>query len=136
MTSNAPNEPKPYAPGQEPAPGYRVIAHLRRGGDLDVYDAWSEHRYCRCFLKMPRPDRVRNGSVRRRLLLEGRLLLSFTHPNLVRAYDLVEPGPNQAPVLVLETLTGATLSHLLHGRRRRLDTSDVAHLGRHLCSAI
>jgi serine/threonine protein kinase len=36
---------------------------------------------------------------------------------------------------VLETLTGATLSHLLRGGRR-LPLRDLAYLGRHLCSAI
>jgi serine/threonine protein kinase len=128
--------PRPYLAGEEAAPGYRVIAHLRRGADLDAYDAWSEDRYARCFLKTPRPDRVDSAGVRRRLVLEGRLLLALAHPNLVRAYDLVEPAPNQPPVLVLETLTGTPLGGLLRGRSRRLSTSDVAHLGRHLCSAI
>jgi eukaryotic-like serine/threonine-protein kinase len=125
----------PYKPGQEIAPGIQVLEHLRRGTDLDVYDCWSSTRYCRCFVKTVRPDRAHSRGTRRRLVREGRLLLSFTHPHLVRAYDLIDEGPPSVPVLVLETLTGATLSHLLRGGRR-LPLTDVAFLGRHLCSAI
>jgi eukaryotic-like serine/threonine-protein kinase len=116
------------------APGVTVIEHLRRGADLDVYDCWSAARYSRCFVKTVRPDRAGSRGTRRRLVREGRLLLSFTHPHLVRAYDLVEDGPHDVPVLVLETLTGATLSHVLRGRPR-LRLAELAHLGRHLCSA-
>lgn len=121
-------------PGQAIAPGITVIEHLRRGADLDVYDCWSADRYSRCFVKTVRPDRKESRGTRRRLVREGRLLLSFTHPHLVRAYDLVEVGACGVPVLVLETLTGATLSHVLSGRPR-LRLTELAHLGRHLCSA-
>ncbi|CAM5718325.1 serine/threonine-protein kinase [Streptomyces hirsutus] len=40
------------------------------------------------------------------------------------------------PLVVLETLTGETLSHLLHRLRRWLSAADVALLGVQLCSAI
>ncbi|GDY28501.1 serine/threonine-protein kinase [Gandjariella thermophila] len=136
MTDYSLDPPKPYPPDHEIAPGYRVVAHLRRGADLDAYDAWSEQRYARCFVKTPRPDRVGVDEVCRRLLLEGRLLRELTHPHLVRGYDLVQPAPGQPPVLVLEALTGTHLGALLRDRHRRLSTSDIAHLGRQLCSAI
>lgn len=125
----------PVEPGSEMFPGLVVIEHMRRGEDLDAYDCWSTERYSRCFVKTLRPDRVASRGPRRRLLREGRLLLSFTHPHLVRAYDLVDPGSAAPPALVLETLTGATLSHLLRGGRR-LSLRELAFLGRHLCSAI
>jgi serine/threonine protein kinase len=67
------------------------------------------------------------------LLREGKLLLRLTHPHIVRAYEL-QTSP--APLLILETLPGETLSHLLERRRRRLSMREVAHLGLHLCSAI
>jgi serine/threonine protein kinase len=38
--------------------------------------------------------------------------------------------------LVLENLTGATLSYLLDGGRQRLGAADLGHLGQHLCSAL
>jgi eukaryotic-like serine/threonine-protein kinase len=124
-----------HQPGHEIAPGYRVIEHMRRGSDFDTYDAWSETRYCRCFLKTPRPDRVDDPRVVRRLRLEGKLLLAFTHPHLVRAYEFVGPVTGHPPLLVIETLAGSTLSYLLRDGDR-LATRDLAYLGQHLCAAL
>jgi serine/threonine protein kinase len=118
--------------GSEPVAGYRVLEHMHRGRDLDVYDVWSNERRCRCVLKTTRPDRVR-GSAARRVRREGRLLLSCTHPSLVRAYDLLETA--DGPVVVLEALPGATLGVLID-ENGRLSTSDVGHLGVHLTSAV
>jgi eukaryotic-like serine/threonine-protein kinase len=119
--------------GERLAPGYEVIAHLRRGRDLDVYDVWSEERDCRCVAKAARPDRRSSRSTRRRLRHEGRLLLSLAHPHIVRAYELVD---RPDPVLILETIDGETLDHLVQRRRQRLPAVDVAYLGMHLCSAV
>jgi serine/threonine protein kinase len=128
--------PPVHLPGHQLAPGYVVVEHVRRGEDLDSYEAWSCQRYCRCFIKTLRPDLTTDASARRQLLREARLLLSLTHPHLVRAYEYVKPQPGQPPLLVMENLTGATLSYLLDGGRRRLSTADLGHLGQHLCSAL
>jgi eukaryotic-like serine/threonine-protein kinase len=125
--------PPPLPPGAIIAPGYRVVGFLRRGRDLDVYDLWSESRSCRCVGKTVRPDRLEKRDARARLLREGKLLLRLTHPHIVRAYE-VQATP--VPLVILETLPGETLSHLLDRRRRRLGVQEVAHLGLHLCSAI
>ncbi|MEZ5100702.1 MAG: serine/threonine-protein kinase [Thermoleophilia bacterium] len=122
---------RPLGAGARIAPGYVVAAHLRRGHDLDVYEVWSEERDCPCVAKTPRPDRLASRPVRARLRAEGRALLSLAHPNLVRAYELVE---RPRPTLVLETLEGETLAHL--AGRRRLAAADVAELGLQLCSAV
>ncbi|MBA4863629.1 serine/threonine protein kinase [Streptomyces sp. PSKA54] len=121
------------APGTSPAPGYEILAHLARTGWLDLYDTWSEERQCRCVAKVVRPDRRHEERLRDRLLREGRWLRAFTHPHLVRAYEVVE---SPEPLVVLETLTGETLSHLIHRLRRRPAARDVALLGVQLCSAI
>ncbi|MFL6149499.1 MAG: serine/threonine-protein kinase [Pseudonocardiaceae bacterium] len=128
--------PPAHPPGHLLAPGYQVIEHVRRGEDLDCYEAWSSQRYCRCFIKTLRPDCASDPSARRHLQREARLLLSLTHPHLVRAYEYVKPDSAQPPLLVLENLTGATLGYLLHGGRQRLGAQDLGHLGRHLCSAL
>ncbi|MER5184133.1 serine/threonine-protein kinase [Streptomyces sp. NPDC002896] len=121
------------APGTSPAPGYEILTHLARTGWLDLYDTWSEERHCRCVIKMVRPDRRYEAPLHRRLVQEGRWLRAFTHPHLVRAYEVVE---SPEPLVVLETLTGETLSHLIHRLRRRPAARDVALLGVQLCSAI
>ena len=106
---------------------------LRRGHALDVYDAWSEDRACRCIAKAVRNDLLRDRETRLSLFLEGRLLLRLSHPHLVRAYELVR-GPR--PTLVLETLTGATLSRLIADHPRGLPPRAVMFLGIHLASAL
>jgi serine/threonine protein kinase len=128
--------PPAHPPGHLLAPGYRVIEHVRRGEDLDCYEAWSSQRYCRCFIKTLRPDCATDVAARRHLQREARLLLSLTHPHLVRAYEYIKPDPAQPPLLVLENLTGATLGYLLDGGHQRLGAQDLGHLGRHLCSAL
>ena len=120
-------------PGTRLASGYEVISHLRRGRDLDTYDVWSEERDCRCVAKTPRPDRRAHQPTRRRLRSEGRLLLSLAHPHIVRAYELIE---RPDPVLVLETIDGETVDHMVGRRRQRLPAVDIAYLGMHLCSAV
>ncbi|MFH8381122.1 protein kinase [Kitasatospora sp. NPDC018058] len=124
---------EPLPAGAGIAPGYRVLAHLCRTGWLDVYDAWSEERDCRCVVKVLRPDRRRDRRLRERLLREGRWLTEFTHPHLVRGYGT---GERPQPYAVLETLTGETLAHLLDRQSRRPAATDLALLGLHLCSAM
>ena len=69
--------PPPLAAGEKLAPGYEVIAHMRRGNHLDVYDAWSEERACRVVAKTPRGDRLDDAETVRGLFREGRLLEKF-----------------------------------------------------------
>lgn len=123
----------PLPAGAEVAPGCTVVGHVRRGEDFDAYEAWCADRYSHCFVKTPRPDRVRDASVRRALVREGRLLLASSHPHLVRAYELHAPRGG-APALVLENVPGPSLKAVL-ATHRRLPGSDLGLLGRHLCSA-
>lgn len=113
--------------------GYRLIERLARGRTLDVWDAWSEERDCRVILKTLRPDRREDRPARRRLLAEGRLLLELSHPHIVRGYDvLLRPQP----AVVMETLGGRTVAHLIDTAARRMALADTVVLGRHLCSAV
>jgi serine/threonine protein kinase len=61
------------------------------------------------------------------------LLRRFTHPHIVRAYEVLK---EPQPTVILETLTGATLAYLIDTRARPLAISEIVHLGRHLCSAL
>ncbi|MDP8948153.1 MAG: serine/threonine protein kinase [Actinomycetota bacterium] len=125
--------PPPLAAGQQLAPGYEVIAHMRRGNNLDIYDVWSEERACRCIAKTLRPDCLAHKDTVRRLFWEGRLLKRFTHPHIARAYEVLK---EPRPVMIQETLTGATLAYLIDTSPRRLALSDAVNLGIHLCSAV
>ena len=112
---------------------YTTLAHLARSNVLDVYDAWCDDRRCRVILKTLRPDRRGDARARAALLREGRLLRRLSHPHLVRGYDVLD-GP--LPAIVLETLGGETLAHLVERRERRLSARELGFLGLHLCSAV
>jgi serine/threonine protein kinase len=106
--------------------GYELIEHLHRGHAYDVFDAWSDQRGCRVVVRMLRPDR-RDP---RALLREGRLLRRLAHPHIARAYETrLRP-----PMVVLETLGGATLAALLEDGP--LDGADALELGLQLSSAV
>jgi len=122
----------PLTEGEVLAGGYEVVAHLRRGNDLDVYDVWSEERDCGCVAKTPRPDHLDDPRTRRRLLREGELLEQLSHPHLVRAYETVR---RPRPVVVLETLDGETVGHVIE-TAAHLTAPDLAELGLQLCSAV
>jgi serine/threonine protein kinase len=124
---------KPLGAGARIGSDVKVIAHLHRSRALDVYDAWSDERGCRCTVKTVRPDRLGEDDVVRGLLHEGRLLISMSHPNLVRAYA-VHTAPR--PALVLETLGGETLAHLVENGAKPLSPVELGHLGLQLGSAL
>ena len=128
---SSPEAPPSLAPGAILAPGYRVLAHLRRGGSLDVYEVWSEERACRCVAKVLRPDRIGDAAAQRRLLHEGRLLVRLRHPHIVRAYEVFD---RPLPSVILETVGGATLERLLQDER--FAPVEIISVGLHLCSAL
>lgn len=114
-------------------PGYQLDEHLARGQSLDVYSAWSEERGCLCVVKTLRSDHAHDHAASGRLRTEGHLLCRLAHPNLVRGYELWE---QPRPAIVLETLTGDTLGHLIEQRRQGLPAGELAELGTQLCSVL
>lgn len=122
---------RPLGPGALIAGGVRVLGHLHRSNRLDVYDAWCERRECRVIAKTLRPDRRSEKPAVRALLREGHLLKRLAHPHLVRAYEVAEVP---RPVVIMETLTGETLEHLI--LRSRLTAAELAVLGTQLASAL
>ncbi len=113
-------------------PGYRVIEHLSSTRRFDTYEVWSEERACSCVAKMLRTDR-RDARARTALLAEGERLLGLAHPHIVRGYEvIVEPEI----AVIMETLDGETLAHLVDRHPGGLPAEDVAWLGIHLGSAL
>lgn len=124
----------PRAPGQMLAPGYIVDEHLSRGNALDIYSVYSLERACLCIAKVVCNQSDAHAD-QARLREEGRMLTRLTHPHLVRGYEVLDAGPCATTILVMEMLTGATLSRVVadHGA---LGAEDVALLGQQLCSVL
>jgi serine/threonine protein kinase len=114
-------------------PGYRLIEHLSRTRRFDTYEVWSEDRACSCVAKVVREDRQGETRVREALIAEGERLIGLVHPHIVRGYELIAQ-PRTA--LIMETLDGETLAHLIERTPGGLPEEDVAHLGIHLASAL
>jgi eukaryotic-like serine/threonine-protein kinase len=119
--------------GASLAPGFRVIEHLSRTRRLDTFEVWSEERACSCVAKTLRPDRLADDRARAALEQEGRLLIGLTHPHIVRGYELIT---DPEPIVVMETLDGETLAHLVDRHPDGLPPGEVAWLGIHLASAL
>ena len=113
--------------------GYDIRERLARSDVLDIHEAWSHERGCSVIIKSLRPDRRGDAAAARALRREGRLLRRFSHPHLVRAYEVLA-DPMDA--VVLETLGGETLAHLVRRRDRRLSAVELGFLAQHLCSAV
>ena len=114
-------------------PGYRVIEHLSRTRRFDTYEVWSEDRACSCVAKAVRDDRRSDAHVVQALIDEGTRLIGLAHPHIVRGYELMT-RPQVA--LIMETLDGETLAHLIDRTPEGLPPEDVAWLGLHLASAV
>jgi serine/threonine protein kinase len=123
----------PFEHGSFLAPGLRVIEQLSRTRRLDTFEVWSEERACSCVAKTLRPDRRHDEAARAALENEGRLLMAVTHPHIVRGYEVVE---DPELIVVMETLDGETLAHLMDRRPKGLDADETAWLGIHLTSAL
>ena len=115
------------------APGYTVIEHLSRTRRLDTFEVASAERACSCVAKTLRPDRRDDARAAAALVAEGRRLVRLTHPHIVRGYELItEP----APIVIMETLDGETLAHLVDRHPGGLPADEVAWLGVHVASAL
>jgi serine/threonine protein kinase len=112
--------------------GYELLDRLHRSNGFDVYDAWSVERHSRVVIKTPRPDRLDDHVLLRRLEREGRLLSGLSHPHILRGYEVL-PAP--VPAIVTETLRGETLSHLVR-ESNGLSAAETAVLGLQLSSAV
>lgn len=55
------------------------------------------------------------------------------YPHIARAYEVLEMP---RPTVILETLTGETLAHMVDESPKRLAVEEICFLGLHLCSAM
>lgn len=111
---------------------YEPIELLSRGNDFDVYDAWSVERGCRVVVKTVREELLGDPAKVARLIDEGRLLMRLDHPHVVRCYEVAE---DPRPFIVLETLSGQTLAHMVRVGGLLAD-EEAAHFGLQIGAAV
>lgn len=113
----APPPPRPtesswaLRPGDELAPGRRIVEKLGGGRDVEVYLVWDAHLFALAVAKALRPHRVGQPRAVAHLRREGELARHLAHPGLGRAYEirLDEPYPH----LLLEYVEGPTVRRLV-----------------------
>jgi serine/threonine-protein kinase len=128
---------------------YQVLRVIGRGGFGITYDVGDRRLERRVAMKELFPESaVRHGSMvltppagrpafkasRDRFLREARVLARFTHPGIVRVFEVFEE--HGTAYLVMELLEGRTLVELLRQHGRPFDEADVLDVGARVAAAL
>jgi len=128
---------------------FEVLRVLGRGGFGITYEVADQRLLRRVAVKELFPDSaVRHGSMvltppharpafreaRDRFLREARVLARFTHPGVVRVYEVFEE--HNTAYLVMELLEGRNLLDLLHERGRPFGEDDVLDVAARAAGAL
>lgn len=109
-------------------------AHLATGGMGEVYRGHDPQTGQPVAIKRLKPDLLaHNPEVVRRFLREGETLRRLNHPNIVKMLALVET--ESAPMIVMEYVSGGTLSELL-ARQPQLPLKQALDIGLELADAL
>lgn len=142
--------PAELAAGERLADGrYQVLRVIGRGGFGITYDVGDRRLERRVAMKELFPESaVRHGSLvltppqgragfraaRERFLREARVLARFTHPGIVRVYEVFEE--HGTAYLVMELLQGRTLVQLLQERNRPFPEAEVLDVAGRVAAAL
>lgn len=128
---------------------YQVLGVIGRGGFGITYEAGDVRLKRRVAVKELFPDAVvRHGSMvlapphararfrdaRERFLREARVLARFTHPGIVRVYEVFEA--HGTAYLVMELLEGSTLVDVLRRRGAPLTEAEVLDVAARVAAAL
>jgi eukaryotic-like serine/threonine-protein kinase len=107
--------------------GYVILDRIGKGQTAGVYKAVHTSGQVVALKVLPN-SKARNPHVLARFQREGRLLTQLSHPNTVRAFQVVSPSDgNGVHFIVLEYLEGETLDDVLT-RRKKLAPAEAARL--------
>lgn len=128
---------------------YRVIGIIGRGGFGITYEVGDTRLKRRVAVKELFPESaVRHGSMvltppqarasfrsaRDRFLREARVLARFTHPGIVRVYEVFEE--HGTAYLVMERLSGRTLVDVLRARNEPFTEAEVVDVAARVAAAL
>ena len=128
---------------------YQVLRVLGRGGFGITYEVGDRRLKRRVAMKELFPDSaVRHGSLvlthpqarldfraaRERFMREARVLARFTHPGIVRVYEVFEE--HGTAYMIMELLRGRTLVEILHDRGHPFDEEEVLDVAARVAAAL
>lgn len=128
---------------------YRILSVIGRGGFGITYEAGDSRLKRRVAIKELFPDSaVRHGSMvltppharpgfraaRDRFIREARVLARFTHPGIVRVFEVFEE--HGTAYLVMELLAGCTLVDILRARNRPFTEDEVLDVAGRVAAAL
>src|SRR5882757_6900028 len=90
-------------------PGYDIGEQIGRGGCGVVLSGIHRQLQRQVAIKQIPAQFAEDAAVRRRFLVEARLMASIDHPHVVPVYDYVEDG--DLCLLVMEYLPGGTVAN-------------------------
>jgi serine/threonine protein kinase len=94
---------------------YRLINPIGEGGMSSVYLAEREKDQKRFAIKILKDEFSNDAHIRNRFIAEGKNLKRLKHPNLVRAYEVIEEDSQVA--IAMEYVDGITLKdHMFDGK--------------------
>jgi Tol biopolymer transport system component/predicted Ser/Thr protein kinase len=126
-----PSAPPPDAVGRTFS-HYRILENLGAGGMGEVYRARDEKLGRDVAVKILPAGLLNDEAARRRFQREARILSRLAHPHIATLLDF--DHASGADFLVMELVTGPSLSALVHGAR--LPEKEVVRLGAQLARAL
>ncbi len=112
---------------------FKIISLLGAGGMGKVYKAVDSEKKKVVALKVLNPELLKDPENRRRLSAEGHLLSSFSHPNIVKVFEIGES--NERGFIAMEYLEGGTLRERLE-REKILPLSDIKTIVMQICTGL
>jgi len=123
--------PVPVLTGQHVG-SYEIGSLLGTGGMGSVYRARDRRRHCDVAIKVLRPDVSQRRGSQARLVREGRVAASLSHPGICTIHDAAEA--DGIAFVVMELIEGQPLSALVEGQP--LPLSHVVRYGIQLADAV
>jgi len=113
---------------------YRVVRHISSGGMGAVYEV--EHRGLgkRLAAKLLKPELSKRADLLERFRREARAASAIGHEHIIEVTDLGQTA-HKVPFLIMELLSGQTLSALCKAERR-LEPARAVHIARQILSAL
>lgn len=112
---------------------YNIVEHIDSGGACDVYLCEHEHLRVPVAIKRLRHTHAKDATFRARFELEGNIISSLRHPNIIRVFEVGNEGDNY--YMVMEYIHGQTLKTFIR-EYAPLPLETVIDIGKDIAEAL